>query len=226
MIAEYEAAQQGLDRRRAIAGYTDATARAIQVGTALKAGGFTPPANVDQPAGIGSLLGQLFATGVLGAATLNFGDRYFFDTHSDHYAQHPLGKALQDVDALCAELNQIPLDAHTSVFERTTVVLAAEFCRTPRLNAAAGKDHNFVSNSLAIIGYKAKPGVFGASGYRADGGGWDAHAGLPMDFATGQPSQNGTVLKARNLWAGFGGVIGVDVSNEFGGDALPVTFLG
>ena len=226
MVAEYAAAQPGLDRRKALGGYTDAIGRAIQVGRQLKAGGFAPPANVDQPAGLGNLLGQLFATGVLGSATLSFGQRYFFDTHSDHYKDHPLGKALVDVDALCAALAQVPLDEHTSVFDRTTVVLAAEFCRSPRLNGAAGKDHNFRTNSAAVIGYKTRPGVYGASGFRQDGGLWEAHAGQPIDFATGRPKADGQLLKAKNLWAGLGGVAGVDLSHEFGGDTVPVTFLG
>ena len=231
MTSEYRNRQDTLERRRAYGTYVDALGRAVAVGQRLRDSGFNPPDNVTSPDGFGTLLGQLFASGVLGAATISpasgsFGSPYFFDTHSDHYRQHPIKRLLTDVDGLCRALAKVKLDEHTSVFERTTVILAAEFCRTPRLNGSQGKDHNFHTNSAAIIGYGARPGMFGISGAKQEGSGWLGHAALPISFATGQPRPSGHVLSARNLWAGLGGVAGVDLTREFGTDTSPIQFLG
>ncbi|MGK3893848.1 DUF1501 domain-containing protein, partial [Enterococcus faecium] len=84
--------------------------------------------------------------GIVGAGSWQLGSTYFFDTHANHFATHPMTPALAAIDLLISELAKIPLDAHTSVWERTTVVLSSEFSRTARLNAAAGKDHNVHSN--------------------------------------------------------------------------------
>ena len=128
--------------------YVAAVPDAGQMLTKMHNGGFTVPEAVTTPTGMGQLFAQLFALGIVGAATWQLGfTPYNFDTHADHYAQHPLNKALADIDTLIEAMKKIPLDAHTSVWERTTVVLASEFCRTPRLNSNAGKDHNVNTNA-------------------------------------------------------------------------------
>jgi hypothetical protein len=229
LIADYRASLSDPDLQRALGLYVDAVSGAIDVGERLSSGGTTLPVDVKEAADIAGFLGQLFAVGVLGSATLSFGDRFGgigFDTHSAHYEQHPLGRALEDLATICDTLATLPLDANTSVLDRTTIVMAAEYCRTPRLNPDAGKDHNFMSNSVLLVGNRVRPGVYGASGARLSGGLWPAHAGLPIDFATGAPSADGAVLYARNFWAGLGGAAAVDLSTDFGGDTQPIAFLG
>jgi hypothetical protein len=169
----------------------------------------------------------LFASGVLGSFTLALGQRYFFDTHGNHYEEHPLGAAITDICNLSNGLAQIPLMdlPGLSVLDRTTVILSSEFSRTPRLNSSLGKDHNFRTNSLVMFGHNVGRGVFGASGARVADGAWLSHAALPIDYSTGLESQTGTILKTKDLWAGCGGIFGVDLSREFGAGVMPIQFL-
>ncbi len=214
-------------RRQIFNGYVNAVQSSQNVNAKLKSSGFKAPADIDKPQGVGNLLGQLFSSGVLGSATLSFGSKFSFDTHSDHYAKHPLKVALEEVDILCAELKKIKLNNNHSVFDRTTVVMTAEYARTPRLNSSQGKDHNFRTNSLLAIGHNVRPGVYGQSGVRNENGQFESHAAIPVDFATGKAEGGDKkIIKAKNLWAGFGGIAGVDLSNEFGSDTVPIKFLG
>jgi hypothetical protein len=134
---------------------------------------------------------------------------------------------MADIAAFASELGKLPFDDNHSVFDLTTFVVSGEFSRTPRLNAFNGKDHNFRSNSIFFLGKNVRPGVFGASGERQElSGSISAHAGLSIDFADGRPSEQGEILKTRNLWAGAGSVLGCDVAGEFGAQVRPVRFLG
>lgn len=226
MLAEYQAGLSSPVDRRVFGSYVGAADGALAVTRSLKDFGFEAPADIAAPAGLGSFLGQLFASGVLGSATLSLGSKYMFDTHSNHYAEHPLAAALAEVEGVMESMKQVRLSESESVFDRTTVVLTAEYARTPRLNDFAGKDHNFRTNSCVMIGKGVRPGVYGQSGVRLENGSYEAHAGLPIDFATGRPDANGKLLMARNIWAGFGGIAGVSLASEFGNGTSPIQFLG
>jgi len=231
ILQDFQQTLTTASERRLFQSYVAAVPATINMRAQLRAGKFVPPAESTTAAGMGQLFGQLFALGIVGSVTWQLGlggtSNYNFDTHSDHFASHPLGKAMADVDTLATELGKIPLDDHTSVWDRTTVVLSSEFSRTARLNSSQGKDHNVHSNSLVLLGYKVRAGVYGASGTRVLGNGsaFEAHAGLPVDLATGQPSSQGELLKTKHLWAGFGAICGIDTSREFGTDAKPVGFF-
>jgi hypothetical protein len=213
--------------RQKLGKYAQALSQAALVREALasRGGGVTKPPT--GPEEFGDFTGILFQSGLMGSITWSLGSTYSFDTHSDHYALHPLNAALTDIAKFCERLKLIGLDDNTSVFDRTTVVLAAEYARAPRLNSGKGKEHNFRTNTLGFLGYGVRPGVFGASGERKlSGGGLEAHAGLPVDFATGMPKEDGEVLKARNVWAGSGSIFDFDLTGDFGMDTRPVAFLG
>ena len=179
-------------------------------------------------ASFGNFAGTLFRTGILGSLTwsLGGGDPFFFDTHTNHYAKHPFGLMTKELAALCQQLESLPFDEQTSVFDHTTVVVNAEFCRTPKLNVFQGKDHNFRTNSMLLIGKNVKAGSYGKSGERIiPSMPLEAHAGLPIDFATGQASVDGKLLNMRNIWAGAGDVFGVNLREDFGTGTSPVRFL-
>ena len=227
LVQGYQGRLASAADRRLVALYGDAAAKAGDVTARLAQGGFVTPDDPESPAGFGLFVGQLFQRGILGSVTWSLGERYSFDTHSDHYAKHPLGKALADVAALAGALAALPFDEHTSVMDRTTIVLSGEFSRTARLNAGAGKDHNIRANSLVFIGKNAPSGVFGMADMRQEADGTtEPHAALPIDFATGAALAGGETMKARNVWAGVTKVFGVDLSPELGADVLPVRFLG
>jgi hypothetical protein len=121
----------------------------------------------------------------------------------------------------------MPFDANRSVLDVTTVVLSGEFSRTARLNSAQGKDHNIHANSLALIGKGVRPGTFGYADWRReDNGTIEPHAAKPIDLATGRPSDTGTIIKAKNVWAGLGGVLGADLAADLGAGVVPIKFLG
>lgn len=222
----YQARLTSAADRRVAGIYADSTAKASEVTARLAQGGFVVPDDPESPSGLGSFVGQLFQRGILGSVTWSLGERYLFDTHSNHYAQHPLDKALADIALVAEAFAQVPYDANRSILDLTTIVLAGEFCRTPLLNGAQGKDHNLHTNSLAMFGKNVRSGVYGASGWREDNGILLPHAALPVDFATGNPSATGTIIKAKNLWAGVGAVFGADLSPDLGADVVPVTFFG
>jgi hypothetical protein len=226
MLEDYRGKLPTPGNRKLFGSYVNGVTSALNVNKTLKDYGFDPPEDVEAPEGLGNLLGQLFASGILGSATLSFGSKFQFDTHSNHYADHPLDKALIEVDSICKQLQKVKLDENHSVFEKTTIVLAAEFARTPRLNSFDGKDHNFRTNSLVAIGNKVRPGVYGASGQREESGTMEAHAALPIDLITGKPRTDGDIVLAKNVWAGFGSVLGVNLSGEFGANVKPIQFLG
>lgn len=226
MLAEYQAGLPSATDRRTFGSYVTGVDGALSVTRSLKDYGFQSPADISKPEGLGSFVGQLFASGVLGSATLSLGSKYAFDTHSDHYAMHPLAAALAELDGVLEAMKQVPLSEDESVFDRTTVVMTGEYARTPRLNSSAGKDHNFRTNSFVAIGHRVRPGVYGQSGVRDENGSLQAHAGLPIDYVTGRPNETGKLLMARNLWAGFGGIAGVDLSGEFGTGTEAIKFLG
>ncbi len=205
--------------------YIKSVTQAGQVAQKLRDSGFEPPTEPDSPSGIGNFLALLFQSGVLGSATLSFGSRYSFDTHSNHYAMHPLGKALNDIALISEELKRIPFSPSESIFDRTTIVVTGEYARTPLLNSSQGKDHNFRTNSALFMGRNVNSGVYGASGERVDSGTIVSHAALPIDFATGHPTATGQVLKMKDVWAGSSRIFGTDLSADFGTDAKPVTFL-
>ncbi len=212
--------------RQSILGYVRALGKASALRDQLGGGGQAPLSPPDSIPHFAEFTAALFKAGVMGSITWSLGQQYFFDTHFTHYALHPLDKAIQDLAAFCGKLGEIGYDDHSSMLERTTLVVTAEYARTPRLNSSDGKDHNFSTNSVLFVGKNVRPGVFGQSGERQGAGVISAHAGLPIDFASGKSRADGAILKMRNVWAGASKVLGVELKDEFGNGTTPVLFLG
>ncbi|HWO23746.1 MAG TPA: DUF1501 domain-containing protein [Kofleriaceae bacterium] len=92
--------------------------------------------------------------------------------------------------------------AGTTMLDDTVVVCFSEFSRTPKLNAAAGKDHWPVTSAM-VMG----AGVRGSRAYGATTAGVEA---MPIDLATGAPRPDGITLMHGHFVAGVLALCGVD----------------
>lgn len=88
-----------------------------------------------------------------------------FDTHTNNYRSH--GAALQElfdmVATLVTTLDGIPHPTKPSdkLSEHTHILVVSEFCRTPQINQAGGRDH-YPNNSALVISPRFKhPFVLG-----------------------------------------------------------------
>ena len=157
--------------------FASATADEVLLSQAIA--GKPLPTRVDDPEQLAGFISTLALAGVLGSATVSTNRMFNFDTHSQHYQDHPLERANAFIAGVLAKLSQISVGPAMSLLDRTTVVLFSEFARTPLLNSDAGKDHNISTNSLVLFGGNFARGVFGASGVRSE---QETHAALPVDL--------------------------------------------
>jgi len=127
-----------------------------------------------------------------------------WDTHSNNAQQGQLHDTMfGGLAALADELQK------RSLLGKTVVVVLSEMGRTPKLNAAGGKDHWPVTSAL----------VFGAgvAGGRVFGGTDDELGAQSVDLATGKVDTNGVQLQTGNLVAGVLALCGVDPAPHFPG---------
>jgi uncharacterized protein (DUF1501 family) len=143
--------------------------------------------------------------------------RLFWDTHGDNYLQGDNFEAT--FGPLTGLVDQLELRpgraAGSKMIDDTVVVVVSEFSRTPRLGSAdphAGKGHWPITSGL-VIGAGVRGGqTFGAT--------TDGNSGMPIDFATGQPSDAGMQPMYSHFNAGVLALCGADPGAHFG--ALPV----
>jgi uncharacterized protein (DUF1501 family) len=147
-------------------------------------------------------------TGLCYAVNLGAGA---WDTHYDDTLQSGLNETLYAslttlTDALTARAGKA---VGSKMIDETIVVVLSEMGRTPKLNAAGGKDHWPVTSAL----------VFGAGikGGQVLGGTTDALAAKNVDLTTGQLSESGVQLQPTNLMAGLLTAVGVDPTSYFPG---------
>jgi uncharacterized protein (DUF1501 family) len=128
-----------------------------------------------------------------------------WDTHTNNAKQGSLADSLYSgLMTLGQKLEDLKL------LDNTVVLVISEMGRTPKLNAAAGKDHWPVTSAL----------VFGAgvAGGRVLGATDNQLGAQSLDLATGQvDSQNGVQLQTGNLVAGVLELAGVDPSGYLPG---------
>lgn len=88
-------------------------------------------------------------------------DKDLWDTHSGHFPKMKRGLA----PALDAALSTLLIDLdERGLLAETLVVIMGEFGRTPRINAAGGRDHWAPCNSVLLAGGGIRGGVvYGAS---------------------------------------------------------------
>ncbi len=121
------------------------------------------------------------------------------DTHAQHEGNHlaEQAKGWAAVSDIFSLFKKLPYgQTGESLFDRTTFLVTSEFARTPALNAAAGKDHNPLTNSVLLAGR-------GVQGGRSIGGsrsvtraesplGDPYHIAYPIDYATGEVQKTRT----------------------------------
>ena len=149
---------------------------------------------------------QMLATGVAWAVNIDAG--VSLDTHDVNTDQGPQQEALFGglsylVDTLAATEGM----GGSSLLDETVVVVVSELTRTPKLNAAAGKDHWPVASAL-VIGA-------GVAGGRVVGGTDDQGGALFVDLESGDIVDGGLSLQPANLAAGIVELVGGDPSEFY-----------
>ena len=101
------------------------------------------------------------------------------DTHNQNYKQH--ARTLQDLFGVIATLQGVldatphPTRSASKLADHTHILVFSEFCRTPQINLAGGRDH-YPNNSALVISPRFRGGVaFGKT---------DAEQLLPADAKT------------------------------------------
>lgn len=114
------------------------------------------------PFGQGCLLARRLIEAGVSLVTVNWErDDAYWDTHTDNFNRHKkllLPNLDQGFSALIEDLTE------RGLWEETLIVWLAEFGRTPKINAAAGRDHWAACNTVLLAGAGIPGGhVHGAS---------------------------------------------------------------
>jgi hypothetical protein len=87
-----------------------------------------------------------------------------FDTHSQNYREHAflLQALFGGIATLVKQLDTIPHPTRNSskLADHTHIFVFSDFCRTPSLNLAGGRDH-YPNNSALVISPRLRVGTFG-----------------------------------------------------------------
>lgn len=201
------------DRERALRGQFGSTKRELEAFAksleradllrrfALERGGFgergyTPDLMVQVDVALSALSGDLCQVAMLELSN--------WDTHQDNSQQGPQHEALyRGLIHLAEGLEQAGLA------DRTSVIVLSEMGRTPKLNAAMGKDHWPVTSCL----------LFGAGvrGGRVIGGTDAQQNALNADLTSGAVDGAGSQIQSGNLAAGVLELVGIDPAQHFPG---------
>ncbi len=132
---------------------------------------------------------DLLALDISRVATLQY-SLYGWDTHAtnDLYQSYNFEGLFSELNNLMTKLETTPGTTQDTLAEETVVVVLSEMGRTPKLNAQDGKDH-WPYTSVMITG----PGFVGDRVV----GGYDLnYYGLPIDLASGDTVEEGTLLSS------------------------------
>ena len=116
----------------------------------------------------------------------------------------PLESRLQELTQL---LRTEQDSSGQSLLKNTVIAVISEMGRTPKYNAASGKDHWPYTSAMFISDAFEGGRVLGAS--------TEQLVGMPIDMRTGLPSDTGRVLSAASLLAGILDGFGVTTENFF-----------
>lgn len=126
------------------------------------------------------------------------------DTHLANYRQHLRTQA--DLFGIIAALVKVldatphPTRAGANLGQHTHLLVVSEFCRTPQINPAGGRDH-YPNNSALVISPRVKPGTFGST---------DLEQLLPRAYATPFAGGVRRPLAPPDLLATYLGAFGID----------------
>jgi hypothetical protein len=158
--------------------------------------GYTPDLMVQVDVALSALGGDLCQVAMLELSN--------WDTHDDNARQ-----AIQHEDLYAALIHLVEGLDQSGLADRTSVVVLSEMGRTPKLNAARGKDHWPVTSCL-VFGAGVRGGrVIGAT---------DAEQNAEnADLTTGEASATGSQIQGGNLAAGILELVGIDPAGHFPG---------
>lgn len=149
---------------------------------------------------------QMLSAGV--AWSVNIDPGVALDTHDLNEQQGPQQEVLfAGITNLLAALAATESESGASLLDETVVVVMSEMSRTPKLNAALGKDHWPVASAM-VIGA-------GVAGGRAVGGTSDLGDALTVDLESGETTEGGVTLGPANFAAGILELVGADVQSFF-----------
>jgi uncharacterized protein (DUF1501 family) len=126
-----------------------------------------------------------------------------WDTHGGNAPQEvQFNNFFDALDQLMDHLASTPGLSTPWQIDETVIVCLSEFGRTPMFNGAQGKDH-WPYNSALVCGS-------GIRGGRSLGAADSGSVGLPVDYASGQASDNGDILGSENVGAALLKLGGID----------------
>jgi uncharacterized protein (DUF1501 family) len=139
-----------------------------------------------------------------------------WDTHSDNDEnQSILFEGLfEGLNQLMEHLENTPGEVAATLAEETVVAVVSELGRSPQENGGSGKDH-WPYTSALLIGS-------GLDGGRMIGGYDENFRGVPIDFATGEPSASGERITTETLGATLFALCGIDPTEHLGEYAAPI----
>lgn len=153
--------------------------------------------------------------GVSRCATVSY-SLYGWDTHvaNDLYQSANFEGLFGELLALLDRLAERPGEVSPTLADETLVVVLSEMGRTPKLNDGEGKDH-WPYTSVLMVG----PAI---SGDRVVGGFDPLYYGEPVDPASGEVSDAGSLLSSAALGASLLELFDIDPDAFLTGtDALP-----
>ncbi len=150
------------------------------------------------------------------------------DSHSNHPKNHLQAqiKVWEQVAELFSLCKGIPY-MNGNLFDYTTFMIVSEFSRTPFLNAAKGKDHNPLTNSVLLAGKGIRKGkVVGKSKIitRKQSGNIADHMASPFNYKEGKVATSPTgasFIFPENVIRTVGAVFG----NQLGSVASSVAVV-
>lgn len=138
-----------------------------------------------------------------GMVAYGSGANGMWDTHSGNERQQELYETLfSALGRVMADLEAAPGEVEASLLDETTVVVLSELGRTPKRNAAGGKDH-WTWTSAFFAGA-------GVAGGRTIGGWTDRITGQPVDLASGEVYEGGTTMMPGHIGATILAMAGLD----------------
>ncbi len=125
-----------------------------------------------------------------------------FDTHTANHRQHAL--QLQELFGTIATMVKLldaaphPTRRGARLSDHTHILVISEFCRTPQINPAGGRDH-YPNNSALVISPRFRPGPIGST---------DPDQLLPLDSIEVDGQRR--AIAPPDLLATFLGAFGID----------------
>jgi len=145
---------------------------------------------------------NLLANDICSSVTIDSG--FIWDTHSNNTPQHG------NFNALFAPLDDLVQGLEDNgLLDSTLVAVVSEMSRTPKRNSSKGKDH-WPTTSALLVGGPVRGGrVVGATD--------DGLEALPLDFASGDVTESGSILRYDNFAAGILAMLDIDPGDWYPG---------